>query len=184
MLNQENDTDSAKALFNEDQNVAHDELTASGALDEQPHKLAEAKEKAEKKKAQKVAREAAKKKLNDDICALAKKHDQSVAVIKLRVSQMKMVPVDTLDTSLENEQKIEELKMELRIVESLYQELLMKVDDLTEKDPNKFQGTVEDFSKELGISMDEAAEVLVRPSSVKEVPLYVPQAELMETAES
>jgi hypothetical protein len=154
MSKQEDVTNPTKALFSDSQNEAHDELIESGALDEQPQKLAEAEEKAEKKKAQKEAREAAKKKLNDDICALAKKHDQSVAGIKLRLSQMKMVPVDTLDTSLENEQKVDDLKRELRIVESLYTELLMKVDELTEKDPNAYQGTVEDFSKELGVSMD------------------------------
>ena len=94
-----------------------------------------------------------------------------------------MTTTETLGNSLENELRIDELERDLRIVESLYTELLMKVDELTEKDPNVSQTTVEDFSKELGISMDEAAEVLVRPSIIKEVPLYVPQAELMETEE-
>ena len=184
MSNQKNVTDPADELFLPEQNESHKELVESGALDEQPHKLAEAKEKAEKKKALKEARDAAKKKLDDEICAFAKKHDQSVAGIKVRLSQMKINPVDTLDTSLENEQRIEDLERDLRIVESLYKDLLMKVDHLAEKDPNTSQLTVEDFSKELGISMDEAAEVLVRPSNVRVYAPMMEKVEQMETEES
>jgi hypothetical protein len=138
-----------------------------GTLDEQPHNLEEAKEKAKKKKVQKEERERKKKERDDAIVALAKKYDQSVAGIKLRLFQLKDDPVNTLDTSLENEQRIKDLKRDLRIVESLYKDLLMKVDYLAEEDPNATQLTVEDFSKELNCSMDEAAEVLVRPSSLK-----------------
>jgi hypothetical protein len=173
MSKQEDVTDPARELFSDGQNEAHDGLIASGALDEQPHQLVEAAEKARKKKEQKEAREAAKKKLDDDICALAEKHDQSVAGIKLRLSQIRAQPIDTLDTSLENEQKVDGLKRELRIVESLYTELLMKVDELTEKDTNKSQGTVEEFSEQFGLTLDEAAEMLVSPRNIGISPLMM-----------
>jgi hypothetical protein len=71
MSKQEDVTDPARELFSDGQNDNHAGLIESGALDEQPHQLAETAEKARKKKEQKEAREAAKKKLDDDICALS-----------------------------------------------------------------------------------------------------------------
>lgn len=174
MSNQKKDIDPASSLFEPDQNVNHDKLIESGALEQQAHKKAQTIEVARKKKEQKAERERKKQKRKDDIVALAKKHNQTVAGIKLRLSELSMEPVQALDKSLENEQRTEDLERELRIVEELYTELLIKVDELTEKDPNVRQTTVEEFSRVVGLSMDDAAAVLVDPASFGRFGIYEP----------
>lgn len=174
MLKQEDVIDPAKELFSQEQNDAHDKLVESGALERLPYKDEQEKEKARKKKEREEARKRKLQEQSDAIIAIAVKYNQSLAWVKLRLSQIKLDPINTLDANLENEQRIEELERELITVESLYKELLMSVDHSSK------QMSLEEICQGLGISKDQAAELMINLTNISNTET-LPLADLLHS---
>jgi hypothetical protein len=102
---------------------------------------------------------------NDATTKLAKKYSMSVRGVNLRLSQNRKQPVDTLETQIDNEKKIEELNEHIQVVEELYKELLEEHDVLKESAGGDSTNIdIQALSKQLGKTPEEVADFLVTPT--------------------
>lgn len=138
----------ASAIFEVEQNARYQNKVESGEID-----LSE-----DLKERKKNAK-------NDAIKNLAKKYSMSVRGVNLRLSQNRETPVDTLETQIDNEKKIEDLNEHIQVVEELYKELLEEHDFLKESvDGDRKDIDIQALSKQLGKTPEEVADFLVTPT--------------------